>query len=492
MGADKILQGEGNVFIQSIENGLQRIGLEWLCMIFMLLFGTMLCFITPPYQVPDEPAHFARAWQISEGVFFSPVYYLQDVLAKPSPLSRFHIKLTGGADAFPKRVLGADIPSSMLPIDMVDIPENVRFATFDRYVEYLVEPIEPSQRESFIIPNTGAYAPLLYAPQALAALVGRSLGFSSGATFYFMRWSALLFVAICVFISMRLLPEKKFLLFILAVMPMFLIEAASVSADPVVYGICFIASTYLFSLRKHSGKFHGRELFCLICLALILGVSKQVYGVILAIYFIIPWQKMGSRVKFYGFGAGLLFLCCLSSFIWIYLAVYSNGIESLTWPKVDEAVQKEFILQQPGTYLEILLQSMTLNLLLLPREFVGVFGWGKLPVSNQVFFPYLITLLMGGAVGKLGLNAWNRVILIAAFAFFTIAMFTIEYIIWTLPGSSTIEGMQGRYFIPVALLFFCSLSCTPALKLEHTMAAAIGLLGTFSVIRITLAAFYGI
>jgi len=42
-----------------------------LCRILFILFagvfGLSLVFITPPFQVPDEPAHFYRSYQISMG-----------------------------------------------------------------------------------------------------------------------------------------------------------------------------------------------------------------------------------------------------------------------------------------------------------------------------------------------------------------------------------------------------------------------------------------
>ena len=35
-----------------------------------LLFGSIFVFLIPPFQSPDEPNHFLRAFQVSEGVFF--------------------------------------------------------------------------------------------------------------------------------------------------------------------------------------------------------------------------------------------------------------------------------------------------------------------------------------------------------------------------------------------------------------------------------------
>ena len=37
---------------------------------YILLFGLLFALLIPPFQSPDEPNHFYRAWQVSEGHFF--------------------------------------------------------------------------------------------------------------------------------------------------------------------------------------------------------------------------------------------------------------------------------------------------------------------------------------------------------------------------------------------------------------------------------------
>jgi hypothetical protein len=34
--------------------------------LFALIFGILFIVVTPPFQVPDEGAHFSRAYQISQ------------------------------------------------------------------------------------------------------------------------------------------------------------------------------------------------------------------------------------------------------------------------------------------------------------------------------------------------------------------------------------------------------------------------------------------
>ena len=41
-------------------------------LVFGLLFGLNLAFISPPFSVPDELAHFLRAYHCSQGKFYAP------------------------------------------------------------------------------------------------------------------------------------------------------------------------------------------------------------------------------------------------------------------------------------------------------------------------------------------------------------------------------------------------------------------------------------
>jgi uncharacterized membrane protein len=43
------------------------------------------------------------------------------------------------------------------------------------------------------------------------------------------------------------------------------------------------------------------------------------------------------------------------------------------------------------------------------------------------------------------------------------AIFGIEYLTWTAPGSPVVEGVQGRYFLPLAAVFSLSIPGWPRL-----------------------------
>ena len=60
-----------------------------------LVFGTLFAFLTPPFQVPDEPSHYLRAYAISEGSFRVRLYDRAPAQPLPENLLLFATELVG-------------------------------------------------------------------------------------------------------------------------------------------------------------------------------------------------------------------------------------------------------------------------------------------------------------------------------------------------------------------------------------------------------------
>ncbi len=216
-----------------------KIGLEWIAAILLLLSGSVLTFLTPFLQIPDEPAHLCRAFQISEGILLSPVAILDNgrkTLTAEVP------------DVFTLKKYTANPFSGDKRYSFDDIKFLMSAPTTNRHIVY--------------ISNTGQYSPLVYFPQALAAYIARSLGaVTAGQIFYSMRFGAVLFVTLCIFLSIRLYPEKGLLIFLLSMLPVFLAESASLAADAATYGICFVTTSYLLALGRNKSFGQKQELW---------------------------------------------------------------------------------------------------------------------------------------------------------------------------------------------------------------------------------------
>ena len=458
-----------------------------------VLFGATICFVRPPYQLSDEANSFARVWQISEGIFISPVA-TQDEVSRS--LTGDNRKSFGWKNRSPEaateKLFTANVPAALVPDEFIfDVRDDVsgfKFSLADMR-KFMSTPLDVDVRESGLIPNTGAYAPPVYLPQAVAAFVGRALNLSAGEIFYLVRLSALVFVATCLYWSMKLLPEARQLMFVLAMSPMFLTEAGSASADAVTFGLTFLATAWLLSMRDRREKFSRLEVVGLILLSAWLACAKSVYGTILLLYFLIPRERCTSSAKFFALGALLLAVNLATSLLWTEVA-FSTGAVPATSRQylgvdVDIDARKIFVVEQPLEVLDMTVDTLKTCAIYYLLSFVGVLG-----VNGDIFLPilfymaYVFWLTVLTLHGEFRPKMFERALIFVATLVTTTAFFVVEFIIWTATNAQFIRGVQGRYFLPLAPMFLCALTCRKPLRHPNLIAAVVG---TFSAVATILA-----
>ena len=474
---------------------------EYFAVVLLLIFGLLVRIVTPPYQVADEINHLARAWQISEGKFFSQTSEVRVIELGDNPTTKDQVRWSckGGRvtlKAEDEKFFVAQVPRSLMPPEFaIDVTNKFHAINFDMQKKFLSTPLNPDVTEWHLIPNTGSYSPLAYFPQATAAWAGRHLNLTAGEIYFAMSLSALIFATICVFAAMKLLPEKKFLIFLLAMLPMFLTEVVSSSADAVIYALCILGTAWLFSLRRSTEKFSRAEIFGLIIFAVTLGLLKQVYGAILLLYFTIPRTRCESTIKFVGLGIVLLAAEMMTSAAWLTFSSDFNKIPLFTGfymglEGIDVAAQKNFVLAHPSEFLSALMTSLTNQSVWFPKTFFGVLGIVNVYFPKIFYVVSLAMLVIAAACGSLKLNLIDRLIILFAAGVTVIGVFGAEYLIWSPVGGNLIAGVQGRYFLPIALMSLASLSLFEPPKVTGTVALMFGALSAAATIWITWSRFY--
>ena len=485
--------------MNSVETRMEHFGAEKIFIVLFLIFGLMTLFMRPPYRLMDEPVHFARTWQISEGIFLSPLDTQPNVSAMTHGKKNFGWEnLSPYADT--EKLYTASVPVSLLPDEFLfeiraDSTE-VKFS-LNELQKFLSTPLNIDERETGLIPNTGVYPPLTYLPQAIAIFIGRILNLNAGVIYYLAGLSGLIFVAVCVFWSMKFLPEAKQLIFLLAMIPMFLIEAASTSADSVTFGVCLLGTSWLLSLRNSTEKFSHAEIFGLIILSIMLACSKSVYGTILLLYFLIPRERIGSLKKFLAMGAFVLAVNLIVSLLWTELSVGMTGVELASSRQyfgledVDIAAQKIFVMEHPTEFLAAMLNSLVDAKVYYILSLIGVWGAnGELLMLPMFYVSYGIALLFFALSNGLHAKLSERVILLFAASVSIFALFAYDYLIWTPVGADYVSGVQGRYFIPVALMILGALSFLPTMRHKNLIALLLGIFSGVSIMLTNYFAFY--
>jgi hypothetical protein len=136
----------------------------WVLRLAIAIAAFLYVFMTPPFQVPDETQHFAKAYQLSLGRL-----------------------LTVPGDG----TMGDLLPRSIDGLMTVDFPLET---TGQHHLYRLGDiaagwrrPLDPGDTVFVAFPNIASYAPTLYAPQALGIVLARAAGLPPLGLFYAAR-----------------------------------------------------------------------------------------------------------------------------------------------------------------------------------------------------------------------------------------------------------------------------------------------------------------
>ena len=183
-----------------------------------LLLGIAYALLMGPLGVPDETGHMYRSYLVSEGI-------CKGVPAIGAPIDY-------------RRDLGRLYP-------WIQLPAN---STGQDLVK-LIDPAHGRSRDlisTFYITNIYSCAP--YLPQGIGFRVGRFFTASPLTLMYIGRLANLLCYLLLVLLAMYLLPQFQLPIAMLALMPMSLHQAASLSGDSFAIGFSFTLAAWLLSL----------------------------------------------------------------------------------------------------------------------------------------------------------------------------------------------------------------------------------------------------
>jgi len=397
-----------------------------------LIFGILFLLITPPSQVPDEQSHLYRAFQISELQIIAIREKKQIGGPLPANLVDTAQRVSEGVSGHPQ---------------MKQKPEEI----FSR----LNLPLESKKRIFGYFPNTSLYSPIPYLPQAFGIALGKLIGVSPIILMYMGRIANLLVWIFLVYFSIKIVPGIKWLLFLLALTPMSLFQASSLSADAFTNGISFLfLSTILYhALDKHT-NIKVANIYLIYLISVLLSLSKIAYFPLIFTYLLIPKNKLGNTKRYLQIFALLIVLNFGAIAIWS-LATKHLYIPLL--PGVAPTEQVLFIINHPLKYIQIVINTILRYGWLNIREFIGVLGWLDTLMPKFQYYLYLIILFIVALTNKsqeIIIHNWQKIIIFIIFVVNLVLLMTMLYMSWTSVGANLIKGVQGRYLIAFFPLFF--------------------------------------
>lgn len=426
-----------------------------------LVFGLFFVFLIPPYNVSDEPEHFRQAYYVSEFQLFP------------------------------------QINSSGIPVGTVEKDENAFHQTWvtaafhpdnkykysDLQAEFAKTADHTKVEGIYRFPS---YPFVMYLPQGIGIFTGRVLfhlfRLSSQYNTYnqlmFARLFNLLFFLFMVYWAIRIMPVLKRVMLFVGLMPMTLFLAASCSADVYAISVCFlfVAVVFRYAFDDDIQRITGARVVGLAAVAAMLFFAKYAYIPLGLLTFLIPKEKFGNIkrklvVIAIAAGAGVITLG-----LWMitlklhtagmrpdgYMIASGNPAELVR----DQTLQLQYVLHHPLRFLGTVCADLVeKNGYLTSLSYVAQLGWADTIFPNIFIVLYTLLLVFSALTEAFSkrISIRGRALAFAAAALCILLVETSQYIYWTpypyvtgTIGGLQVEGVMGRYFIPLfaVLLFF--------------------------------------
>lgn len=397
----------------------------------VLFWGLLYSLVFIPFSAPDEYAHFASAYKLSSQLMFrEPVNDEGQVLVREKD---------------------GVLLSQELNLDAYDQVYGKFFSMDDSEEEigYGHAPMDVSLHA--------------YLPQALGITLGRLLSLGQVLTIYLGRLCNLAFFALCGWLAVRLAPFGKMAFFGAALLPMTLELVSSLSYDGFAISLGFLCTAYVMHLIYEAPRVGKKELAILGLVLALLAPCKMVYIPMALLCFLIPREKFGSRKHF--IMSALAVAACMAVGVLAVnfdkLSVYLQGTGGpVEWAGGTQGYSFSTVLADPVGTIGILFNTLVRRL---PEYIYGMLGgslgWLQYETDGVlVLFLLAWTALTALPVRTEGeasgadaavMPAGHRAVGLAACILTLLATMLVMLMSWTPLGSSVVEGVQGRYLLPV-------------------------------------------
>jgi hypothetical protein len=326
------------------------------------------------------------------------------------------------------------------------------------------------------------YSPPLLLPQALVMrYLGRSLKFPALIVFYACRIAGLFSYLLLTWLAVRLIPFGKWILALLAVSPVAVLQASTVSADTISNGIAFLFIAGALALAANQKTIDWKHWLSLSFLFLILFWGKlNMVPLAILPFLILKPSQFNVRFGYLTLLLAAIGLGLVEALGWNLLA-YSR---LFTAPAGTEPMgQIKLILAHPLAFSGILARDIKIHGVEYFYNWIAVYGYNYWSVPAATYYLYLIGLL--AALFLPENRAPDQKLRIGLGVLFVLAcLVTISslYVTFTPVGSQSVNGVQGRYFVTVMPLLFLALACLPLPKRIQIPSLVPVILGSASLI----------
>ena len=360
-------------------------------------FGAAYALVTPPFEVPDEAAHYLRATATAYG----------------------NVVIQG----------------------RVSLPRAYRVAIWALTSRLpTARGIELQNDDREVIPLAGIYLPASYVPQIVVAAVGRAARARPFFSFFAGRLATLLFAVVVVVFACRVAPQWAAHFEAAALLPMSLFLFGSWSADAMTIAAAFLASALL--LKAMTKPLTRRDHIAIVAAVAWLSLCKPPYALLALLVLAVPARRR--------FIALVLAVAVAGTALSAAMTMTEMKMSSLPHDRpIDAATQLRFVAAHPLHFAAVIANDLRGH----GRDYIvsmtGRLGPYALDLPRWTTALLLLMLLAVGVACGPPLPSRARLLIAGIAAMVCLATLTYLYLTSSIAGGDIIEGTQGRYLLPL-------------------------------------------
>lgn len=406
-------------------------------LLLSLIFGPLIIAVTPPMRGPDEPAHFIRAYGLSQGQIIPSLVDADGRRGIFIPAS------------LQRQMVGFDQARKKLKDPDLSYPDV--FAR-DARLRRETSAAEREQKVFARYDGTEAYSPVPYLPYLPAVAVARLLELDFLATIYLMRATGFLLLTALMAYAIALAPRLQWSFLLIAMLPSSLFARATLSSDGASLTLAMLVTAVSLrsALSMPAGNVWARSLWMSLCA---LAKPPQIAFALLEL---MRWPS-GRNARGWAAAATVMMPALALPVAWAVVSgadiAVSRMIAGTGLPAehYDPIWKLRFMIEHPRHFPRLLYLSM-FDVYYYWEQLIGVLGWLDAPLQPWLY-PLLTACLVAVLAAPLGGDPATRLRIgcVAAVSVigYCLAVFMIFYLVWTRIDDWHIYGVQGRYFVPV-------------------------------------------
>jgi uncharacterized membrane protein len=308
-------------------------------------------------------------------------------------------------------------------------------------------------KSSFTVSRLG------YLHMAIVVAAGKFIGLPFYVVYLLGKIANLMMYCILMFFAIKSIPIAKNLLAALALMPTPMVLATAYSYDVALIGFLSLGTAMLIREFYYPEKKISRiMLVCIPVLFLYGSCPKAIYIPLMLSAVFLPMKKFKNKKQYWIWKTVVIVACLLLMLTFLIPTAGNTMASDVRGGDTDVGQQLQMVLAHPWAYIQILFKniSKTFNSYVMGIESISTMAY------EGVFeFYMLVTALILGVacteprktmngMTKKSMNIF-KISTLPLVAGVMALIWTALYLAFTEVGEVVIQGVQGRYYIPLLL-----------------------------------------